>query len=94
MIVRILSEGQWEVDDAKLDELNALDTEVEAAVEAGDSDRFAAGLGALLDAVRAAGQKLPDDTLHDSDLILPPSDATIDEVRQLLSESDEGLIPG
>ena len=28
----------------------------------------------------------------DSDLILPPSDATIDEVRELLS--DDGLIPG
>jgi hypothetical protein len=35
---------------------------------------------------------LADDTLQDSDLILPPSDATLDEVRQLLA--DDGLIPG
>ena len=34
------------------------------------------------------------DSLDESDLILPPADATIDEVRELLSDSDEGLIPG
>ena len=92
MIVRILAEGQWDVAEEKLDELNVLDAEVEAAVEVNDEDRFAAGLSALLAAVRAAGTPLPDDSLHDSDLILPPADATIDEVRELLS--DEGLIPG
>lgn len=94
MIVRILSEGQWDLDDARLDELNELDAEVEAAVEAGDEERFESGLGELLDAVRSWGSRLADDTLHDSDLILPPADANIDEVRRLLSESDEGLIPG
>jgi hypothetical protein len=92
MIVRILAEGQWDVADDKLDELNVLDAEVEAAVEVNDEIRFAAGLSALLAAVRATGTPLPDDSLHDSDLILPPADATLDEVRELLS--DEGLIPG
>jgi hypothetical protein len=47
---------------------------------------------ALLDAVRTSGNPLPDDTLEDSDLILPPADATLEEVRELLSE--DGLIPG
>ena len=94
MIVRILNEGQWEVGEEKIDRLNELDAEVEAAVEAGDEDRFTPALHALLDAVRHDGVRLPDDTLHDSDLILPPADATLDEVRALLTESDEGLIPG
>lgn len=97
MIVRILNEGQWEVGGAAegtLDRLNELDAEVEAAVEAGDEDRFAPALHALLDAVRRDGVHLPDDTLHDSDLILPPADATLDEVRALLADTDEGLIPG
>ena len=49
-------------------------------------------LDALLNAVRAAGTPLPDESLEDSDLILPPADATLEEVRELLS--DEGLIPG
>ena len=47
---------------------------------------------ALLDGVRSAGTPLAEDSLEDSDLILPPADATIDEVRELLS--DDGLIPG
>lgn len=92
MIVRILGEGQREVSEEHLTELNRLDAEVEAAVEAGDEVTFSRVLAALLDGVRTAGQVLPDDALEDSDLILPPADATLDEVRALLSE--EGLIPG
>jgi len=94
MIVRILNEGQWEVGEEMVDRLNELDAEVEAAVDAGDEGRFAPALHALLDAVRLDGVHLPDDTLHDSDLILPPADATLDEVRALLADTDEGLIPG
>ena len=36
---------------------------------------------------------MPDDDLQDSDLILPDADSTLDDVRRLLSESEEGLIP-
>ena len=92
MIVRILGEGQWEVADEHLTALNSLDSEVEAAVEAGDEVTFANTLAALLDGVRKSGTVLAVDSLEDSDLILPPSDATLEEVRALLS--DEGLIPG
>ncbi len=92
MIVRILGEGQREVADSELDGLNALDATLERAVEADDVDAFTGALLGLLDAVRSAGAPLADDSLEDSDLILPPSDATIDEVRALLN--DDGLIPG
>jgi hypothetical protein len=92
MIVRILGEGQWDVSEEHLTELNKLDDEVEAAVEAGDEVTFANTLAALLNAVRQAGSVLPVDSLEDSDLILPPADASLEEVRRLLSE--EGLIPG
>ena len=92
MIVRILEEGQFEVADDELDALNRLDDDVEAAVEAGDEAAFARSMAALLDAVRSKGTPLAADALHDSDLILPPADATLEEVRDLLS--DEGLIPG
>ncbi len=94
MIVRILGEGQWDVADEQLDALNRLDAEVESAVEAGEQVRFEAGMVALLDAVRTVGTRLADDSLEDSDLILPPSDASIEEVRELLTEADDGLIPG
>ena len=92
MIVRILAEGQWEVPDDRLPALNELDSAVEAAVEQGDRETFSQALDALLNAVREAGTTLPAESLEDSDLILPPSDATLEEVRELLS--DEGLIPG
>jgi len=92
MIVRILGEGQLEVPDEQLDALNELDSAVESAVEAGDETSFSSSLAALLEGVRRSGSSLPEDTLHDSDLILPPSDATIAEVRELLQ--GDGLIPG
>ena len=92
MIVRILGEGQWELDNAHVDALNTLDEEVEAAVKAGDRQTFSQSLQALLNAVRTAGSRLPDDSLIDSQLILPHSDATLEEVRDLLA--DDGLIPG
>lgn len=92
MIVRILGEGQWDLAEEHLTELNKLDDEVEKAVEAGDEETFTGTLSALLERVRTTGTRLPDDTLHDSDLILPPADATIDEVRHMLE--DDGLIPG
>jgi hypothetical protein len=36
---------------------------------------------------------VPDDELADSDLILPAADSTLEDVQQLLSGSDEGLVP-
>lgn len=92
MIIRILGEGQLEVPDGELDALNQLDAAVEDAVNGGDEGAFAAALGSLLDGVRSVGTPLAADALEDSDLILPPADATIDEVRALLS--GDGLIPG
>ncbi len=92
MIVRILTQGQWDVPDDRIDGLNELVAAVESAVEAGDTSTFATSLGALLQAVRDAGEPLPDDALTDSALILPPPDATLEEVRELLGE--DGLIPG
>jgi hypothetical protein len=91
MIIRILGEGQFRVDDATAAELQALDVDVESAVERNDQGALTAALGALL--VRARqGTPLPPDSLEPSDVIIPYEDATIDEVRKLLT--DEGLIPG
>lgn len=92
MIVRILGEGQFRVDDAAATELNHLDSSLETAVEHNDEAAFRAALTGLLDRVRAQGSPLPPDTLEASDLILPHQDSSMDEVRKLLT--DEGLIPG
>ena len=92
MIVRISGEGQFSIDDAATAELNRLDSELEAAVNRNDEAAFTAALHGLLEQVRARGSALPVDTLEPSDLILPPEDASMDEVREMLTE--EGLIPG
>lgn len=91
MIVRIMGEGQLDVDDADLNGLNVLDSELEAAIEAGDESAFRKALHSLLDSVRQVGKPLPADSLEPSQLILPPADSAMEEVRQMLG--DEGLIP-
>ncbi|MFI8822931.1 hypothetical protein [Streptomyces sp. NPDC053431] len=92
MIVRIMGEGQLTLADSHFAELNKLDDELLAEMESGDEAGFRRTLGALLDAVRRLGEPLPDDALEPSELILPAPDATLDEVREMLS--DGGLIPG
>jgi hypothetical protein len=92
VIVRILGEGQFRVDDAAATELNHLDSSLETAVEHNDEPAFKAALTGLLAQVRAQGSPLPSDTLEASDLILPHQDSSMDEVCRLLT--DEGLIPG
>jgi len=91
VIIRIMGEGQFEVDDTHLTELNRLDDVLGEAIEGGDDDTFRAALAALLAEVRRAGSPVADDALVDSDLVLPYDEAHIDEVRELLT--DEGLVP-
>ncbi|MFJ8080684.1 hypothetical protein ACIQ6Y_08610 [Streptomyces sp. NPDC096205] len=92
MIVRIMGEGQVRLEDSHLAELNKLDDELLAELEGGDESGFRRTFNALLDAVRRLGAPLPDDSLEPSDLILPAPDASLEEVREMLS--DDGLIPG
>ena len=92
MIVRILGDGQYQLPDGVLDDLNQLDAALEDAVNGDDEVGFRGALAGLLAAVRDKGSRLPDDELAPSDAILPGDDATPDEVRELLT--DEGMIPG
>jgi hypothetical protein len=92
MIMRILGEGQYEIAEEHLAELNELDSVLQAAVDAGDEPAYTAALSALLTAVRALGTPLPDETIIPSDLVLPDSDMSLRQIGELLS--DEGLIPG
>ncbi|MFI0925631.1 hypothetical protein [Streptomyces sp. NPDC021012] len=92
MIVRIMGEGQLELADSHFVGLNKLDDELLEEMEAGNEEGFRRTLGALLDAVRRLGSPLPDDALEPSELILPAPDASLEEVREMLS--DDGLIPG
>jgi len=91
MIIRISGDGQYEVAETVVSRLNAIDEDVEDAVEAGDEDRFGRDLGRLLSLVREAGTRLPDDHLGASGLILPPEDISLAELAGELST--DGLVP-
>lgn len=92
MIVRILGEGQLQVADTATDELNRLDAVLEKAVSEGDEAAFSPALAALLDRVRELGVPVPADSLAPSDLILPYADASLADVRTMLTE--DGMLPG
>ncbi|MDA0567678.1 hypothetical protein LG943_25630 [Streptomonospora sp. S1-112] len=91
MIVRIMGEGQLDLGDADLDLLNQFDRTLEEAIESGSEDTFRKALHDLLERVRQDGKPLPPESLEPSEFILPPADASMDEVRDMLG--DDGLIP-
>jgi hypothetical protein len=91
VIVRILAEGQYDLDESHHHRLDELDDLVVAAVDAGDEARYDAAFAELLDFVRAEGSPHDDEDLVESDFILPPADLSFDEAGQQFS--GEGLIP-
>ena len=91
MIVRISMEDQYRLPDADAARLNELDNSVVQAVEAGDQTRFATLFQEMLELVRSDGERLADDVLEESDVILPPADTSFAEAADYFS--GDGLIP-
>ena len=91
MIVRLSGEGQYRVPDEVVQQLNELDDEAQAAVDADNEPELDRRLDEMWEIVRREGELLPDDDLSPSDFVIPPSDLTLDETKKLFSQ--EGLIP-
>jgi hypothetical protein len=91
VIVRLMGEGQFRIDEALRAELNGLDERAQAAIDENDESALDDVLDEMWALVGERGERLPDGDLSPSDLIIPPSDLTLDETRRLFS--DEGLIP-
>jgi hypothetical protein len=91
MIVRLMGEGQYRVDDGMREQLNELDDRAETAIDANDESALDDMLDEIWQLVRNRGERLPEEELSASDVIIPPSDLTLEETRKLFS--DEGLIP-
>ena len=92
MIVRISSEGQYNLPGSYIDELNDIDNALVEAVAAEDQAEFETLLKQMLDLVREHGDPVPVDELVESDLILPEPDLTLLEAEELFV--GEGLLPG
>ena len=92
MIVRIATEGQYNVPDEHAEKLNELDNAAVDAVEAGNEQTFRDVFGQMIELIRAEGTELGDDELEESDVIVPPADLSFEEAGKEFS--GEGLIPG
>ena len=91
MIVRIATEGQYELDDSHAERLNELDNQAVAAVEAHDEARFKQLWGQIVGMVEREGRPVPNDELVPSDVILPPADVSFEEAKREFT--GDGLIP-
>ena len=91
MIVRIMTEVQYNLPGAHVDRLNELDNRLVEAEEAEDVEAFDGPLKELLDVVRENGSPVPLDEIVESDIVLPEPDITLVEAERLFT--GEGIIP-
>lgn len=91
MIVRIATEGQYELDGQNADELRELDNKAVEQCTAGDEELFRGTFARMLALVRSHGRQIAADELVPSEVILPPPDLSFEEARA--GFSGEGLIP-
>lgn len=91
MIVRVMGEGQFRIDEDSYAKLNELDDRAQEALDRGDESELDRYLDEMASLVRRSGEKLPADDLSTSDALVPPSDMSLEEARKLFS--DQGLIP-
>ncbi|HWF33908.1 MAG TPA: hypothetical protein VG295_01005 [Solirubrobacteraceae bacterium] len=91
MIIRISTEGQYELADGSVAALNELDNQAVEACEARDEDQFQEAYGRMLEFVRTKGRPVDADHLGASDVILPPPDVSLAEASAEFV--GEGLLP-
>ena len=92
MIVRVLGEGQFRLDDTVFNGANAIDERLQAAVEANDAAAFDAALNELVALITDQGERVPDAEIVQSDAIVPGTGTSLEEIHSLLA--DDGLLPG
>jgi hypothetical protein len=91
VIVRLMGEGQYRIEDELMQRLNELDDQAQAAADSEDEPELDRVLDEMWQLVQAEGERLPDDDLSASDAAVPPSDLTLEETKRLFAE--EGFIP-
>ena len=91
MIVRLMNEGQYRIDDGLRDRLNEIDERAVKALEDSNEEELDMLLQRMWDLVQTDGERVPDAELVASDLVIPPPDLTLEETKKLFSE--DGLIP-
>lgn len=83
MIIRILGEGQFKLDDQHLDKLNKIDNEIVEHVSKGNKAEFRKDLAKLISIVKEEGEPLDPVEIVSSDIIIPPGDMSIAEAKKV-----------
>ena len=91
MIVRVFSDGQYRIPEDAQARLHELDLATVKAIDADDAEGFSSNYGALIELIHSRGERLADEDLVPSDLMLPPADITLEEAREEFT--GEGLLP-
>jgi hypothetical protein len=92
MIIRILGEGQFRLDDNLLDRVNKIDNQIVIHVSKGNKEEYAKDLVNLISTVKELAEPLDPVEILPSDIIIPQSDMSFEEARQVFC--NEGLIKG
>ena len=92
MIIRVQGSGQYRLQGAAVDGLNALETQLQDAVARHDEQGVTGLLYKMIAFVQAEGSPVRNDEIVPSDAILPPGDLSYHEIVATLKE--DGLIPG
>ena len=91
MIVRILTEGQYNLPSEYLDELNTIDNQIVDLVAKNSRSEFGSMIASMLNLVREKGTPVPIDEMVEADIVLPEPDITLDEAAELFT--GEGIVP-
>jgi len=83
MIIRVMGEGQYRVDSALFDTLNGIDNQIVNHVQHGDVNEFQKDLAELIGCIQREGERIADEELVESDVIVPPADLTLAEARDV-----------
>jgi hypothetical protein len=86
MIVRVMGEDQYRLDDSYRGQIEQLDAAAEVAMNEGDEAAFASALHELIQAVREHGQVIAVEEIVPSDWIIPGPDMTLSEARERLQQ--------
>jgi len=92
MIIRILGDGQFRLDDNLLDRVNKIDNQIVNHVSQGNKAEYSKDLANLISTVKELASPLDPVEIVPSDIIIPPSDLSFEEARRVFC--GDGLIKG
>lgn len=86
MIVRIMGEDQYQLDEQAMRTIASLDNAMQEAILQDDQARFSQVLHQLVRFVQERGEVVPAEALVKSDVIIPSADMTLHEARRYVEK--------